>query len=263
MLDFKDLLTKSIYKRDIKKIIDISHLAFKNWGTYWTDFIPSHIYKEILKKFNNLDDLSYSVYGGYDNADRVKIACTRKSINKSNNEIKDDFPAIGIDIKGNFLFDNASQTDFRNLIKSLVRREDHIGDIWTLGDRGAQGIVDIIYATQLNGSKSFLRDVEVGIKIVPIESLRLPSRRVEKYISTVEASKRLDAVASAGFRVSRNKINEQIKNGFLIVNGLKIYKPTYIIKKGDIIQLENKGLVEILSIEITKRERWKITLIKN
>ena len=263
MLDFKDLLTKSIYKRDIKKIIDISHLAFKNWGTYWTDFIPSHIYKEILKKFNNLDDLSYSVYGGYDNADRVKIACTRKSINKSNNEIKDDFPAIGIDIKGNFLFDNASQTDFRNLIKSLVRREDHIGDIWTLGDRGAQGIVDIIYATQLNGSKSFLRDVEVGIKIVPIESLRLPSRRVEKYISTVEASKRLDAVASAGFRVSRNKINERIKNGFLIVNGLKIYKPTYIIKKGDIIQLENKGLVEILSIEITKRERWKITLIKN
>ena len=262
MLDFKDLLNRSIYERDIKKIIDISHLAFKNWGTYWTDFIPSQISKEILKKFNNLDDLSYSVYGGYDSADRVKIACTRKSINKSDNELKEDFPATGIDIKGNFLFDNASQTDFRDLIKTLVRREDHIGDIWTLGDRGAQGIVDIIYAKQLIDSKSFLRDVEVGIKIVPLEALTLPSRRIEKYISTVEASKRLDAIASAGFRVSRNKINERIRNGFLIVNGLKIYKPTYIIKTGDIIQLENKGFLEILSIEITKRERWKIKLIK-
>ena len=43
----------------------------------------------------------------------------------------------------NFLFDNATQDDFRSLLVDNGLREERIGDIWTIGDRGAQGIIDL------------------------------------------------------------------------------------------------------------------------
>tara|TARA_B100000965_G_scaffold12273_1_gene9330 strand:- start:33 stop:824 length:792 start_codon:yes stop_codon:yes gene_type:complete len=262
MLDLKEFLIDTPHKKEILQLIKISNLAFKNWEIYWTDFIPSYIYNDILKSFTNLDDLSYIIYGGYENSDRAKIACYRKSLEKSHADIKKDFPAIGVDIRGNFLFDSASQSDFRNLLKESILKEDYIGDIWTLGDRGAQGIVDQESFKSFSPNKQFLRDVEVEIRIVTLEELKIPLRRTEKHISTVEASKRLDAIASAGFRLSRNKITERIKNGLMSVNGFKVFKPTFFTKEGDIIQLENKGLIKIISMEKTKRERWKIKLIK-
>tara|TARA_Y100001968_G_scaffold119249_1_gene108656 strand:+ start:23179 stop:23970 length:792 start_codon:yes stop_codon:yes gene_type:complete len=262
MLDLKEFLIDSHHKKEILQLINISNLAFKNWEIYWTDFIPSYIYNDILKSFTNLDDLYYLIYGGYKNSDRAKIACCRKSLNKSDSEIKNNFPAIGIEMRGNFLFDNASQSDFRNLLKEFLVKEEYIGDIWTLGDRGAQGIINQKSIKSFSPNTHFLRDVAVEMRIVALEELKIPIIRNEKYISTVEASKRLDAIASAGFRLSRNKINDRIRNGLMSVNGLKVFKPTYLTKEGDIIQLENKGLVKIFSMEKTKRERWKIKLIK-
>ena len=262
MIDFKEFLADSPFKKEIKQLIAISNLAFKNWETYWTDFIPSYTSREILKSFNNLNDLSYLVYGGYENADRAKIACFRKSLGKTDEDLKKVCPTAGIDIRGNFLFDNASQSDFRNFIKDYFVKEDHIGDIWTHGDRGAQGIIEKTDLKSTPDNKYFLRDVEVEVKIIPLDELKIPIKRIEKYISTVEASTRLDAIASAGFRLSRSKISERIKEGLLRVNGLKVYKTTFLTKVGDLIQLENKGLLEILSIEKTKRERWKIKLLK-
>ena len=262
MIDLKEFLIDSTHKKEIKQLITISNLAYKNWETYWTDFIPAYIYREMIKSFNNLNDLSYLIYGGYENADRARIACFRNSIYKSNDDIKNKFPAIGIDISGNFLFDNASQEDFRSFIKDSFIKEDKIGDVWTIGDRGAQAIIDKNEFSGISQDKYFLRDVELEIKEISLEELKFPINRIERYITTVEASKRLDATASAGFRLSRSKINDRIKNGLVRVNGIKVYKQTFLINKGDIIQLENKGLVEIKSIEKTKRDRWKIKLFK-
>lgn len=262
MIDFKDFLIDSPHKREINQLITISNLAFKNWKPYWTNFIPSYIHSDIIKNFNKLNDLSYLIYGGYENADRAKIVCFRKSIYKSDDDLKKEFPGIGININGNFLFDNASQEDFRNVIKNTFLKNDHIGDIWTIGDRGAQGIIDKNSLKTISQNKYFLRDVEVEISLIPLDELKFPITRIEKYITTVEASKRLDAIASAGFRLSRSKTNDRIKNGLMTVNGIKVYKPTFLAKEKDIIQLENKGLVEIISIEKTKRDRWKIKLIK-
>jgi len=84
----------------------------------------------------------------------------------------------------------------------------------------------------------------------------------KKLINTVEASTRLDAIASAGFRVSRTKIIERIENGMLRLNGSKVHKPTINLKIGDKLELENKGFIEILNLEITKRERWKVKLLR-
>ena len=50
-----------------------------------------------------------------------------------------------------------------------------------------------------------MRDVKVKINVVVIHELQIPTGRSKKLVNTVEASTRLDAIASAGFRVSRTK----------------------------------------------------------
>ncbi len=137
-----------------------------------------------------------------------------------------------------------------------------VGDIWTIGDRGAQGIIDNLDIEYLNEKIFYLRDVKVKINLVGIDQLQIPTRRFKKLVNTVEASTRLDAIASAGFRISRTKIIERIENGMLRLNGSKVNKPTINLKIGDKLQLENKGFIEILNLEITKRERWKVKLLR-
>ena len=262
MIDLKEFIENSSHKKEMKKVVEISNLAFKNWKIYWTDFYSSFIYDDILQELSTLNDLQYFSYGGYSSAERKKIACVRSAIDSSEEDLIESFPCKGVDIKGDFLFDNATQNDFRNLLIENGLIKEEIGDLWTLGDRGAQGIISNCDIEFLENKLSAIRDVEVSIKIINLDELNKPLERSEKLINTVEASKRLDAIASAGFRVSRTKIIERINAGMLRLNGVVHKKSITNIKIGDRIYLENKGHIEILNLEMTKRERWKIKLLK-
>ena len=52
----------------------------------------------------------------------------------------------------------------------------------------------------------------VRVEEVPLSELRVAEART-KILKTVEASLRLDAVASAGFQISRSKMLALIKSG--------------------------------------------------
>ena len=245
----------------MEELLKITNLAYKNWQVYWSNFLPAFIYEELLKELSKLNDLSFFSYGGYENSSRAKIACYRNTILTKEEDLICEFPAKGVEISGNFMFDNASQNDFRNFLIEFGINENSIGDIWTLGERGAQGIISDCYINSIQ-EKLFLRDVEVFLKIIDLKDLRTPVQRIERLIETIESSTRLDAIASAGFRVSRNKIVDRIKNGLLSINGKKVTKPILSVRQGDKIDLENKGFIEIVDISETKRGKFKIKLIK-
>ena len=95
-----------------------------------------------------------------------------------------------------------------------------------------------------------------------INQMELPFKRPEKIINTVAASTRIDAIASAGFGLSRSKITTQIKKGCLRLNWLLNNQPSKTINTGDLIHLENKGSLKVLSIDKTKKERWRIKLLR-
>ena len=78
----------------------------------------------------------------------------------------------------------------------------------------------------------------------------------------MEASKRIDAIASAGFGLSRAKITNQIKEGRLRLNWKTMTQSSRSVGVGDRIQLEGKGSIEVLNIELTKRERWRVELLR-
>ncbi len=262
MIDLKEILINSNYKKETEELINIANLAYKHWETYWTGFNSTYVCEEILKDFENLNDFKFFIYGGFSSSQRSRIACFRGDNIPEEDALKSNFPAQGIKIDGNFLFDNATQDDFRSLLLENGVNQLKVGDIWTIGDRGAQGIIDNLDINHLDEKIFYLRDVKVKINVVGIDELQIPSGRSKKLVNTVEASTRLDAIASAGFRVSRTKIIERIENGMLRLNGSKVNKPTINLKIGDKLELENKGFIEILNLEITKRERWKVKLLR-
>ena len=262
MIDLKEILLNSNYKKETEELINIANLAYKHWETYWTGFNSTYVCEEILKDFENLNDFKFFIYGGFSSSQRSRIACFRGDNIPEEDALKSNFPAQGIKINGNFLFDNATQDDFRSLLSENGVNQIKVGDIWTIGDRGAQGIIDNSDIKHLDEKIFYLRDVKVKVNIVGIDDLQIPSVRSKKLVNTVEASTRLDAIASAGFRVSRTKIIERIENGMLRLNGSKVNKPTINLKIGDKLELENKGFIEILNLEITKRERWKVKLLR-
>ena len=262
MIDLKEILINSNYKKETEELINIANLAYKHWETYWTGFNSTYVCEEILKDFENLNDFKFFIYGGFSSSQRSRIACFRGDNIPEEDALKSNFPAQGIKINGNFLFDNATQDDFRSLLIENGVNQIKVGDIWTFGDRGAQGIIDNSDITHLDEKIFYLRDVKVKVNVVGIDELQIPSGRSKKLVNTVEASTRLDAIASAGFRVSRTKIIERIENGMLRLNGSKVNKPTINLKIGDKLELENKGFIEILNLEITKRERWKVKLLR-
>ena len=262
MIDLKEILINSNHKKETEELINIANLAYKHWETYWTGFNSTYVCEEILKDFENLNDFKFFIYGGFSSSQRSRIACFRGDNIPEEDVLKSNFPAQGIKINGNFLFDNATQDDFRSLLIENGVNQIKVGDIWTIGDRGAQGIIDNLDIKHLDEKIFYLRDVKVKVNIVGIDELQIPSGRSKKLVNTVEASTRLDAIASAGFRVSRTKIIERIENGMLRLNGSKVNKPTINLKIGDKLELENKGFIEILNLEITKRERWKVKLLR-
>ena len=99
-------------------------------------------------------------------------------------------------------------------------------------------------------------------KLLELNELELPFQRSPRKISTVEASTRLDAISSAGFGLSRAKIINQIKQGKLRFNWHTTNNASRSLSIGDRLQLEGKGSLEVINLELTKRGRWRVELLK-
>jgi RNA-binding protein YlmH len=105
-----------------------------------------------------------------------------------------------------------------------------------------------------------VRSVEVVLEAVPLERLQPPTRPLPRRFTAVEASRRLDAVASAGFGVSRSRMVALIRSGAVRINWNPVSSPSRELNPGDRVQLEGRGELTLLDVEATKRERWRLSL---
>ena len=254
------ILFKSPFRKELETLLHFAEKALINRAEVWSPFVSAQLIEEVKNKFDNLNDLSLLLEGGFPHAERKRICflSSEEDINSSSIDI----PIKGIYIKGNFLFDRANQNDFRNFLHELHAQADEIGDIWLIRDRGAQAICSKKCADSLNQKNGKLREVEISIQALDLNEMEMPFRRPEKVINTVEASTRIDAIASAGFGLSRSKITAQIKKGYLRLNWSLNNQPSKSVNVGDLIHLEKKGSLKILNIDKTKKERWRIKLLR-
>ncbi len=254
------ILFKSPFPKELETLIYYAEKALNERADIWSPFVSAQLIEEVKYKFNNLNDISLLFEGGFPSAERKRICFQRSEEHRNSTSI--NIPIKGVYIKGNFLFDRAKQNDFRNVLHELNAQKDQIGDIWLIRDRGAQAICSEKCANSIDQKTGRLREVDLLIEALDLSDMEIPFSRPEKIINTVEASTRIDAIASAGFGLSRSKITTQIKKGYLRLNWSLNDQPSKSVNIGDIIHLEKKVSLKILNIETTKKERWRIKLLR-
>ena len=237
----------------------LAERALRTWEPLWSGFLPAPVLEEATGRLAALSELNWMTAGGYGQAERRCLRLQRVELVGAEHPWA-EAPLGGLQVSGNFLFDPASPADFRSALLAAGASEADLGDLWVRGDRGAQLVITEALAARWHGQQALVRTVTVDLEAIPVLDLQPPVRPQPRQLHTVEASLRLDAVASAGFGVSRNRMSGWIRQGLIRVNWKVIESPGRGLAPGDRIQLENRGELTVLAVEATKRERWRLTL---
>ncbi|MEA5497999.1 photosystem II S4 domain protein [Limnoraphis robusta] len=257
MLPREELL-KSVENRDcIARVIDQAEQAIKTWEITYTDFLSPPELAEAKRIFSRLTEVQLVTGGGYPQAERQRIAIARAEIPLDESSVAVE----AIDISGNFLFDTATHRDFLGSMLGTGIVREKTGDIIVLGERGAQAVVvpELVEFMEMNLKQ--VRSVPVKTQRIELSELKIRPPQ-KKELTTVEASMRLDAVASAGFGMSRSKMVSLIDGGDVRVNWKDISQASYQVKSGDLIAIRGKGRLEVGEVAVTKKERYRVQLTR-
>ena len=247
MLPKDDLLKGVENVETLTRVIDQADQAIRTWEPVTTDFLsPPELY-EAQAIFGRLTDIH----------SRQRLTIARSEIPLEGQ----DLPLALLSVAGNFLFDTATHRDFLGALLGTGIVREKVGDIIVLGERGAQLIVVPELVEFLEMSLTQVRSVPVKTKAIDWNELRVREPK-KKEMTTVEASMRLDAVASAGFGMSRSKMADMITAGDVRVNWKSISQASHSLKSGDLVAIRGKGRLEIGDVMITKKQRYRIGLTR-
>jgi photosystem II S4 domain protein len=257
MLPREDLL-KGIENRDAAvRVIDQAEQAIKTWDIVCSDFLSPPEWAEVQQMFGRLTEVELLAWGGYPQAERQRVAIARADIPLDQSQVA----LAALDIAGNFLFDPPSHRDFLGAILGTGIVREKVGDILVLGERGAQAIVVPEMVEFLEMSLVQVRSVTVKTRRIELGELKLREPK-KKESTTVEASMRLDAVASAGFGMSRSKMADLINGGDVRVNWKEVTQSSHALKTGDLVAIRGKGRLEIGEVMVTKKDRYRVQLTR-
>ena len=257
MLPKEDILKRAENRDAIARIIDRAEQAVRTWEPVATDFLSPPELFEAQAVLGNLSEIHAVASGGYPQAERQRLVIARSEIPFDEQPV----PLAALSIAGNFLFDTASHRDFLGSLLGTGLVRDKVGDIIVLGERGAQAIVVPELVDFLQTSLVQVRSVPVKTQAIALSDLRVREPKT-KEITTVEASMRLDALASAGFGMSRSKMADLITGGDVRVNWKPITQSSQTLQSGDLIAIRGKGRLEVGEVAVTKKERYRVQLTR-
>ena len=263
MLPRDRLLQASRHPQELASLIDLAEQALRTWEPLWSDFLAAEVLEEAEARLGDLAELALESSGGWPQAERRRLCLKRRELEAESiagEAAGSPPPLMGLAIAGNFLFDPAETRDMRQALIARGAAPGALGDIWIQGDRGAQLVVTPELAAALDQGLALVRSVEVHLEALPMDQLQIPAQRLPRQLTTVEASLRLDAVASAGFGLSRNRMAELVRSGAVRINWQPVGSPSRELVLGDRVRLEGRGELELLEVQLTKRDRWRLVL---
>lgn len=257
MLPREELL-KGVENRDeVARAIDLADRAIKTWEIVLTDFLSPPVLAESQAVLAGLTEVQAIAWGGYPQAERQRLAIIREQLPLERSSVA----IAALEIAGNFLFDPATHRDFLGAILGMGIVREKTGDIIVLGERGAQAIVVPEMVDFLEMQLTQVRSVPVNTTRIEIGELKVKEPK-KKQLTTVEASLRLDAIASAGFGMSRSKMVDLIEGGDVRVNWKGVTQASYTVKSKDLIAIRGKGRLEVGDVALTKKLRYRIELTR-
>ncbi|MDX1976899.1 MAG: photosystem II S4 domain protein [Pseudanabaenaceae cyanobacterium bins.68] len=253
----RNLLNGREHREVLSRLFDWGDRALNQWEIQCSDFLSPPELQEAQQIFSQFTEVQVLPWGGYDQAERQRLAIARVEIPLQPEQI----PLAALEIIGNFLFDAASHRDFLGALLGTGLERQKVGDLIMLGEKGAQVILVPELVSYLEIHLNQVRSVPVKTRQIAVTDLKIRPPQV-KELATVEASLRLDAIASAGFGMSRSKMVDLINGDDVRVNWKTISQPSHQLKTGDLIAIRGKGRLAVGEIMVTKKERYRVLLTK-
>ncbi|XP_042017824.1 putative RNA-binding protein YlmH isoform X2 [Salvia splendens] len=233
---------------DVKRVLEMANRASLRRVTLHTDFLTPPVLKESMLALEKIADIKM--------AERCRLSVGHPDVLTSDPDI-----VAALSISGNFGFETCSHGDFLGAILGTGIVRDKLGDIILQGENGAQVLVVPELVDILVSSLDKVRNVSITCKKIPLLALEYQPPRT-KSLKTVEASQRLDAIASAGFKISRSKMADLISNGDVRVNWCTVTKSNTTLKPGDLISVSGKGRLKVGEINSTRKGKFAVELIR-
>ncbi|KAF9590004.1 hypothetical protein IFM89_030154 [Coptis chinensis] len=258
--DADDVLLKGVADKNtveaVRHILEMARRASSRREVLHTDFLTPPILKESMHVLEKLADVKAVAQGGYPQAERCRLTV-------GHSEAMATVPDVvtSLSITGNFGFQPCSHGDFLGAILGVGIAREKLGDILLQGEKGAHILVVPELVDFLVTSLDKVGNVPVSCTKIPLLALEYEPPRTKSF-KTIEASLRVDAIASAGFKVSRSKLVDLISNGDVRLNWSLVTKNGATLKTGDIISVSGKGRLKIGEINTTRKGKFAVELIQ-
>lgn len=236
------------------RLIDLAEAVVKNRKYKISSFLDPYgltMAETVIAHFPNLK-LDYN--GGFNNAERIKAAFISDEF--FGNPIYD---ISALEIKWDKRFYNISHRDVLGAALGLGCEREVLGDI-VFTDDGAQIVVESGMSDFFINNLTQIGSANVSLDKIELDNLQQKEEKVKEIRATVPTL-RLDAVAAAGYGVSRSRMSDEIKSQRVKVNWKEAKNSAQTVNVGDVISFRSRGRVEVVEVTgLTKKGRTSILL---
>ena len=236
------------------KLLDLAEAANKSRKYRVSEFLDPHAYNVAEIIVANYDNVKLDAFGGFNHAERVKVAF-----------ISEDFygePDFGMAYylaSWDKRYYDLSHRDVLGAFMGTGLKREALGDI-VFTPEGCQFVVEKELVNYLNSNLTQIGSAPIELEEINAEDLLQKEEKVKLLNATV-ADLRLDAVAAAGYGVSRSHMADEIKSLNVKLNWKEVKKAAQSVAEGDVISFRGRGRVEVAEVKgTTKKGRISVTL---
>ena len=236
------------------RLVDLAEQAVRTQKFRSSGFLDPHGMEIAETVAANYDDISVLFDGGYPGAERQKAVFVHRDFGGS-----PSFDIIAVCAEWNVEFVHLTHRDILGSLVGLGIDRENVGDILVKPGQ-AQVLADRKMEDFLLSEWKQIGAAAVIVKPASVEAIAPREERVKEINATV-ASLRADAVAAAGFGMSRSRAVSDIEAEKLKLNWQTVKNASQTVKEGDVLSMRGRGRVEVTEVRgKTKKGRIGISL---
>ncbi|CAI5519597.1 unnamed protein product [Closterium sp. Naga37s-1] len=240
------------------RVLELADRSLASYSVLHSSFLSPASQAAIMPILSNMADVTAIPSGGYFQAERCRVSVGPtelmaaegvSAVAAADDGTGDSIPALAagypgavaaVRVSGAFKQSSVAHGDFLGAVLGTGITRDKVGDVILLEGEGAQVIIAPDLQDFLLSALTTVHRVPVTVQPIALSDLSVSPPRIDT-LRTVEASLRLDAVASAAFRLSRSKFTDLIAKGDVRVNWREAAKSGVVLKSGDVVSVRGKG----------------------